>query len=522
MQTKYFHKIDAQHIVEYVLGDSGDGIFVSPFHDPSSIKTYRILVSSRPDDYESEVALDYSIEKENIILQINGKADGAYSDEGVPTIELIRYSTVPVHEVSEKSDPTGWSLIRCLGFIYAEETGKRSIGLRLTAFHRSASAAVSFIATVKRSELKKDFDSLIEKYLVWVKKLRDRQNDRNVSIVNMPFPYPEKREGQDEFMIASEQVIDAAIKGFIQAPTGIGKTTGSIFPAVKALGKGTVEKIFFLTARTISRTVAEQAFEAIRKAGCKLKTLTITAKEKVCAFPENYCRPEKCPYMRGYHDRAYKAIEEMFQYDHFNRELISVYAHKFKVCPFELSLDLSLWVDGIICDYNYVFDPGVYLKRYFEEGKGEYLFLIDEAHNLVERARDMFSAVLRISRFKAVRKILRKEHVLASHDLDEVLRNFKRIMEECEEAEKILLINKKQDKDIIPAVKDFLKSLEDIMDREEHMENRDAMTDLYYDCLKYIRVSEEFDDNYVSYMGRPEEVTASSLRTPLTSSSTNT
>ncbi len=493
-----------ENIVSYALGDGGDSGFFSPSHVPEKMKTYRMLKSSRSDDYETDVVLDYSMERDDVVLHISCRADGTYHEGENHHIELFRYSSSQPGFFSEESDASGRSLIRALGYLYCYREKVKAVGMKLTWYHSSVSSAVSSVTVSSREELKQDFDRIIDVYIVWAKKLRDMRNVRDDSIKGMPFPYPEKRKGQDEFISVVDGLIHDGKRGFIQAPTGIGKTTGSIYPAVKALGEGHVEKIFFLTARTISRTVAEHAFDVMRSSGCKIKTVTLTAKEKICALPENYCRPEKCPYARGYHDRVERVLEEMLRHDHFSRDLILAYADKHQLCPFELSLDLSLLADGIICDYNYVFDPGVYLKRYFEGGKGEYVFLVDEAHNLIDRAREMFSAELRLSDFKEIRKIAKKSKVADALEVDDILKYFKTLMRECAQTESTVLVRKKQDKDLVPAIKQFQKSMEDIIDHEENRKDREALMDLYFSCLKYLRVSESFDDSYVCYMGHVE------------------
>lgn len=151
----------------------------------------------------------------------------------------------------------------------------------------------------------------------------------------------------------------------------------------------TGENIFYLTAKTITRTVAEEAFSILKEHGLKFKVITITAKEKLCFCDKTECNPENCLWARGHLDRVNDAVFELWTtQDSYDRDTLLEYAKKWQVCPFEMCLDLAVWVDAVICDYNYVFDPNVYLKRFFGEGtSGEYIFLIDEAHNLVDRGR---------------------------------------------------------------------------------------------------------------------------------------
>ena len=198
--------------------------------------------------------------------------------------------------------------------------------------------------------------------------------------LEFPFPY---RDGQRQMVSSVYHAISAEKQIFIQAPTGVGKTISTIFPAVRAVGEGHGEQIFYLTAKTIARTVAEETFTFLKEKGLKFKVITLTAKEKICFQEETECNPKNaCPYAKGHFDRINECVYELSTSGHsYDRDSLQDQARKWQVCPFEMSLDLALWADGVICDYNYVFDPNARLKRFFGEGvSGEYIFLIDETH----------------------------------------------------------------------------------------------------------------------------------------------
>jgi DNA excision repair protein ERCC-2 len=194
---------------------------------------------------------------------------------------------------------------------------------------------------------------------------------------------------------------------FLAAPTGIGKTISALFPAVKALGEAKLERIFYLTARTVGRTIAEKACADLRRAGLKLRAVTLTARDKVCVRDGKPCDLLTCPLAIGYYDRVKPAIREALARGEIHRAALDEISQRHQVCPFELSLDVSVWCDAVICDYNYVFDPQVYLRRHFGEGDGQSAFLVDEAHNLADRAREMFSAELESGEIRAVRRMIR-------------------------------------------------------------------------------------------------------------------
>src|ERR1017187_2242376 len=195
---------------------------------------------------------------------------------------------------------------------------------------------------------------------------------------------------------------------FLAAPTGIGKTISVLFPAVKARGERKRERIFYLTARTVGRAVAEKACADLRRAGLHLRSLTLTAKQKLCVQEGQPCDPLTCPFARGYYDRRRAAMRAALEREEITRPVLEAVSREHQVCPFELSLDLLTWVDVVVCDYNYVFDPKVYLRRHFAEETGDYAFLVDEAHNLVDRALEMFSADLETQEIQDVRRALKQ------------------------------------------------------------------------------------------------------------------
>ncbi|MCC8044626.1 MAG: ATP-dependent DNA helicase [Clostridiales bacterium] len=254
-------------------------------------------------------------------------------------------------------------------------------------------------------ELENWFMKLVGQYRKWAKLQIEWKVIRQNSIRDLPFPFP-WRPGQKDVASSVYRTIARGKKLFIQAPTGTGKTLSTIYPAVKAIGEGKADRLFYATAKTITRTVAEESFSILREKGLRMKTVTLTAKEKICFLEETECNPDACPYAKGHYDRVNDAVFELIsENEALDRQTLEAQARKWQVCPFEMGLDTALWTDAVICDYNYIFDPRARLKRFFGEGvKGDYLFLIDEAHNLVERGREMFSASLYMEEFLALRK----------------------------------------------------------------------------------------------------------------------
>ena len=213
---------------------------------------------------------------------------------------------------------------------------------------------------------------------------------------NLNFPFPERRSGQDELMDLVSQALEQERDLLVEAATGIGKTIGVLYPALKQLATNArFSQIFFLTAKTAGKAILKKTILAAREQGLHLRTVFIEAKERVCLSPGSQCHPLYCPYARDYYPKAEQVIPTLLAAEMITPELVMDNAKQSEICPFELALDLSLSADVIVCDYNYVFDPGVYLRRFFlHSGRKDFLFLVDEAHNLVARGRDMYSATL--------------------------------------------------------------------------------------------------------------------------------
>ncbi|MDE5597356.1 MAG: ATP-dependent DNA helicase, partial [Lachnospiraceae bacterium] len=291
-------------------------------------------------------------------------------------------------------------------------------------------------------------------------------------------------------------------KLFIEAPTGVGKTISTVFPAVKAIGEEIGEKIFYLTAKTITRTVAEDTFQLLRNKGLQLKTVVLTAKEKICFLEEMECNPEACPYAKGHYDRINDAMYDLLTHeDSFGREKIEEYAKKYQVCPFEMCLDMSLFSDAVICDYNYIFDPHVYLRRFFAEGnKGEYLFLIDEAHNLVERGREMYSAVLKKEDFLQLKRTVKDYSPKLEKQLERCNKEMLNLKRECVDYNIEDNITS-----LVMALGRLNSGMEDYLEEHETSPVRQEILEFYFEVSHFLSIYELVDENYVIYTQMNED-----------------
>ena len=404
-------RISVRNLVEFIL-QSGDLDNRRGTIDKDAMlkgsRLHRKLQKQMGGDYRAEVALRMNCSYEDLDIRLEGRADGIFTEDEVVWIDEIKgiYGNV---EQMEEPVKVHKAQAMCYGYIYGVQEGLSKIGIQMTYANLETEVVKRFREVISIEELKEWYQKLLDEYHKWLSYQKKWKEERNHSLQSLEFPFS-YREGQRKMVSSVYHAIGASRQIFIQAPTGVGKTMSTIFPAVRAVGEGKGETIFYLTAKTITRTVAQEAFEVLREKGMKYKVVTITAKEKLCFMDETKCDPVHCPYARGHFDRVNDAVYELWTTkSRYDRETIREQAEKWQVCPFEMCLDLSVWVDAVICDYNYVFDPTVHLKRFFGEGAGgDYVFLIDEAHNLAERGREMYSASICREDAVRVRKVMKE------------------------------------------------------------------------------------------------------------------
>ncbi len=391
-------RISVRGLVEFILRH-GD---IDNRHQRSSenamqegSRIHRMIQRRMGADYQAEVSLRYTMPTDDYVLIVEGRADGIIENAEGVTVDEIKGT---YRDLSRMKAPEMIHVAqaKCYAYIYSLKKNLSEIRIRMTYCNIETENICYFYEDYNFEQLESWFLALIKEYRKWSDYNWQWRKIRQKTIENLQFPFP-YRDGQKELVSYVYQTIYHRKKLFLEAPTGVGKTISAIFPAIKAMGKNMGERVFYLTAKTITRTVADDTLELLRGRGLRFKSVVLTAKEKICLMEQTECNPEHCPFARGHYDRINEAVYALLtEQDRFSREQIEEYAIKYRVCPFELCLDMSLFADGIIGDYNYLFDPHVYLKRFFGDGSvGEnHLFLIDEAHNLLERGREMYSASL--------------------------------------------------------------------------------------------------------------------------------
>lgn len=489
-------RISVRNLVEFILreGDIDNRKAGLPDKEAMQLggRIHRKIQRQMGSDYYAEVPLKITVPCEGFAIQIEGRADGIQKTADGVVVDEIK-GVLRELEYIEKPVSVHLAQAKCYGYIYGKQQELDSITIQMTYCQMETEEVKRFQETFSIEELERWFLDIVMQYEKWARFQVEWRQTRDATIKEAEFPYP-YREGQRELVTSVYRTILRKKKLFIQAPTGVGKTMATIFPAVKAVGEGLGDKIFYLTAKTITRTVAEQAFQILKKNGLQYKVATLTAKEKICFCEKAECNPDACPYAKGHFDRVNDAVYEMITtMEEMSRENIETQAKKHKVCPFEMGLDVSLWVDAIICDYNYVFDPNAHLKRFFSEGKkGEYLFLIDEAHNLVERGREMYSAVLYKEEFLQMKKAVRYESVKLTRQLagcNQMLLEMKRECQTYKEYNSISHFALK--------LLNVMNGLQKLLEEKEQVD--EEVLEFYFHVRNFLNIYEEVDENYVIY-----------------------
>ena len=506
MEQKKQVRISVRALVEFVLrsGDIDNRRSGAAQKDAMAAGTriHKKIQKRMGGNYRAEVPLKYTAldEEEDIELLVEGRADGIFEEDGIVTIDEIKGVYMDLERLAE---PVAVHMAQamCYGYFYCCDRDLDGVRIQLTYCNLETEEIRRFHEDRSKGELEVWFRSVIHEYFKWARYLCHHELQRNQSISGLEFPFP-YREGQRDLAVAVYKTISRKKRLFIQAPTGIGKTLSTIFPAVQAMGAGKASKVFYLTAKTITRTVAEEAFRILRSRGLVFTAVTITAKEKLCPMEKAECNPEACPYAKGHFDRVNEAVFDILHLEQeMDRETVLRYAEKYRVCPFEFCLDISSWTDGIICDYNYVFNPNVRLKRYFADGaSGDYLFLVDEAHNLVSRAREMYSASVYKEDFLEVKRIIKGKSPRLERQLDRCNKLLLSMKRECGDWQLLEDVT-----GLTAGIMTAFSYMETFMEEFPEFPERETVLDFYFCLRDFLNVYEELDGHYRIYEENRED-----------------
>jgi Rad3-related DNA helicase len=511
-------RVSVRQLVEFILREGSIDNRKSSGSDTAmqeGSRIHKMLQRRMGSEYHAEIGLNYTWASEEYDIIIEGRADGIIDHNwGMHTPEetgkeenkvVIDEIKGTYRDLKRITAPVGVHLAqaKCYAFMYASEHHLDQIGVRMTYCQMETEELKYFHEDYTFQELKGWFEDLMLEYKKWADFQFTWNTVRTASIRQLAFPFP-YREGQKELVTYVYQTIYHKRKLFLEAPTGVGKTISTVFPAVKSMGEGLIEKIFYLTAKTITRTVAQECFGLLQQNGLQMKTIVLTAKDKICfmkqeetAKEEAECNPEACPYADGHYDRINDAMYDLLTHEaHFTREKVQAYAAKHQVCPFELSLDMSLFADAVICDYNYVFDPRVYLKRFFADGLGkrDYVFLIDETHNLLDRGREMYSAALLKDSFLSTKRLVKELSPRIAKLLDKCNKELLVMKRQCESYRREEEIDS-----FVRMLNHLYAAIDDFLDEHDMFPNKKELLDFYFEAAHFLNIYEIMDENYVVY-----------------------
>lgn len=491
-------KISIRNLVEFIMRHGSiDNRYTSSIKAIEGIRGHQRVQKSYGDNYTAEVPLKYTLTYEDLEIMVEGRADGILIEDEKTIIDEIKTTTKDLLLIDENTNPLHWAQAKCYGYIYSMQNELDNIDIQITYYNIDTKSTRILRQSYTLKELEEFFFWLIDEYKSWAQLESDWVNKRNESIKKLKFPFENYRPGQRELAVRVYKSITDSKKCFAQAPTGTGKTISTIFPAIKAMGEDKTSKIFYLTAKTITREVAQNTISLMRKKDLNLKAVTITAKEKICKMDEVNCNPEYCPYANGYFDRINNSLKDILaKYNDYSKDNIEKVSEEYMLCPFELSLDLTNLSDVIICDYNYVFDPRVYLKRFFDTKTTDYTFLIDEAHNLVDRAREMYSATLNEEKFVKVKKLISKKDKRITKVIKEIQYYFEDKLEDLTTLDENDLVESEAPLELCEILSSFIKFVDEYLARTN--EENEELMDLYFDVYSFLSISDFYDKNYTT------------------------
>jgi len=488
-------KLSVRELVEFVY-KSGDisAKNLSVDRAMEGIKAHKILQSQMGDNYQKEFYLKNEFILNDITFFIEGRADGILIEEDEITIDEIKSTYTDLSLIDDEYNTAHMAQARCYAYMYGllNNLDKLNVQLRYYNLDTKETKTIKQSFTIKRLET--FFYTLLETYIDWAETIISLRKERDRTIEEINFPFENYRKGQRDFSVAVYRTIESGKKLFAQAPTGVGKTVSVLFPAIKSMYEKN-SKIFYLTAKSSTKTIAFNTVKIMYENGLKLRTAIITAKDKICFMEETKCEPEYCPYAKGYYDKLNIPLREAIKNDClYDRRFIEELGKKYELCPFELSLDLSYMSDIVICDYNYYFDPKVALQREDVFNKDKDILLIDEAHNLEDRARNMYSPEIIKEEFYEVYKMMKAEKSL-SKELYNINKKFIDIKKNTDKAR----ILHKPPEELINSLRKFTVKAEKYFNDKKGEKVPDELTDIYFKSAFFIKISEIADDNFCYY-----------------------
>ena len=490
-------RIAVRDIVSFLYA-SGD-LSSETFQNVSALegtKAHQYVQNQYTSEDQSEISISLMYEKNDYLLYLNGRMDGLIRQENVYVLDEIKSTRKNIFDDTFTYNVEHLAQLKFYAYMYMKNEQLNDMDGRITYIQISDYKTRYFNFTFYLRDLEAFINDSIEEYLEWIGIVEHYQRQKFDSIETLSFPFDTYRRGQREMMAAVYQTIKDKDILYAIAPTGIGKTMASLFSSIKALDNDR-QKIFYTTAKTQGKTIALDAIHLLKEKGLKIKALEITAKDTTCFLEKRNCDPNVCPFAKGFFDRLKDATIDIFSNeDILDRQTIESYAKKHEICPFEYSLYVSYFVDIIICDYNYVFDPRVHLVRYFDEFNYQPLLLVDEAHNMISRSRDMYSATIFKSDLIKLRRLGNKLKPSIRHAIKKVLDALEVYEERLTYA--YFLSDKDIDETVYDTIRNLLTKIENSLKENPKYNNKTQILDIYFTFLAFVKIYDYYGETYLT------------------------
>lgn len=491
------HSVSVRNLIEFVYsGGDIDNRYASVLRAKDGIVAHQHVQKGYGAGAKAEVGVSYTDVFDDVEIILSGRIDGLFIDEdNKVTIDEIKSTSKDIIALEAPAD-IHLLQAKLYAFMYAHENSIEQISVMITYINPLDKTTKIFTFTYNTCQLKCEVTDVILLYLDYLRKINSIKQNKDESINNIRFPYPYRKD-QRNIVKNVYKTLTENKNLFLHAPTGSGKTLSVLFPSLKYIAEKEA-KIFYLSSKGTQKNAAAEAVNILSNNGLCVKTVIIDAKEKVCANDKVRCNPDDCEYARGYYDKIKEIIYKLLQSnDMITREVISAYAEEHKVCPFELSLDISLFCDIIICDYNYCFDPIASFKRYFEES-GEYIFLVDEAHNLSERGRGMYSADIKKDELLKSRKNIKSYKSLYT-SLGKINTSLNKIVKYDEK--EITEIDSKDD--VFANIRNFMNNADKYA--VQHGALPEEMLDIYLTILRFYKLMQLAGKSHIFYYDKTQK-----------------
>ena len=452
----------------------------------------------RPAHYQKEISLTTQYEG----LLIRGRADGY--DSETHCLEEIKTFYGEFEKLPDNHRQLHWAQAKLYGWMFCTQHQYPEINLALVYFNLGDQQEYRVEAHYTHQELVDYSTTLAEIYWQWQQQINARQQQLTLWIDQLSFPHGSFRSAQRQM---AESVYKAAATGRVllaEAPTGTGKTLASLFPAIKAFNKTPADKIFYLTAKTTGKQLALENLQLIAtdSEATPLRVLELTAQEKICLEPDKRCAGDSCPFARNFYDKLFLARQAAYATPLLTKQSLTQLAHVHEICPYYLGMEMSRWVDIVVADFNYYFDTSALLQGLTKEFDWHPYLLVDECHNLVDRARQMYSATLGRSDLLAAKR-------LAPKTLQKSLERINRLWRETIKSlafvdDQLTLLDRSPEK-LDLALTGFTNDyIEFLQQHPDHPVQHTSVQEFFFNAVNYLEKLELIDDDYCIDMQQPK------------------